>query len=268
MEKPALPFYSEDKNMESAIADKMRLSLQESNDELDKIIDNDLKFKQKLKIGDSAFKYLKTAKNLKNIGEASATGAGIAAITGAGWYMSMGVLGKFALAAGLATTPVGWIAGAGAAGALGVLGLKKMFGKVGEKTMDNIPKFLGTPLDAVALSVSQIIFPPAIRIACVDNDFCSAERDVIQTYFTNEWGYNNNYVNKTIDLYSQKTSAIDYRLFKDMLNKICSTTKELKKDKIINDLLSFLEDVIRADGKVTPEESNEFEYLKLILQGK
>ena len=254
--------------METTLNEKMRLSLEDSSEELEKIIDNDLKFKQKLNIGDNAYRYLKTAKNLKNFGEVSVTGAGVAAITGAGWYLSLGALGKLAIAVGIASTPVGWIAGAGAAGMVGVIGLKKFFNKANAKAIDSIPKFLNTPLDVVALNISQIIFPPAIRMACVDNDFCSAERDVIKSYFVGEWGYNEEFVNGNIDLYSHNISTIDYRLFRETLNKICNTTKELKKDKIVKELLFLLEEVIRADGRVAPEESNEFEYVKLILQGK
>lgn len=254
--------------MSSTINDKIRSSLESSEKESERIIDNDLIFKKKLNIGEDAYRYLKAAKNIIDFGEAAGTGTGVAAITGAAWYASLGVFGKFALLAGFSSTPVGWIAGAGTATALGVIGLKKIFRKVKDKSIDNIPKFLNTPLDAVALSVFQVLFPPAMRMACVDSNFCIEEKNTIQTYFEYEWGYNPEFISKNIDSYAQNIKAVDYRAFKEALSRICGSTKEIKNINITKELLSFLEEIIRADGKIALEESNELECLKVVLQSE
>ena len=251
-----------------SINDKIKSSFEDLEADVKKIIADDLKFKKKLDIGDDVYKKLKTLKNLKDIGEASVTGAGVAALTGFGWYASLGVMGKFALAAGLMTTPVGWIAGAGAAGAVGLIGIKKLFRKADKKMIDKIPKFLNTPLDVVALSISQILFPPAVRMACVDGNFCTAEKETIESYFINSWGYDPYFVKKHIAKLSQHATAIDYRAFKQALENICNGSKDFKKDVIVNELISLLKEVMRADGIEQPEEKNELEYLRVILTGK
>lgn len=78
------------------------------------IIDFPLQFKAKLKIGDEAYKYLSKADNLIDFSIKIAAGLGGGSLFTLGWLATLGPIAKFALLVGFTSTPVGWIAGAGA----------------------------------------------------------------------------------------------------------------------------------------------------------
>lgn len=235
------------------------------SEEPDAVIDNPLVFKMKLDIGEEAYRYLSSAKNLKNFFEITGVGAAASGIAAVGWLSSLGFVGKIGLAVGMVSTPVGWIAAAGAGGAALTFGVKKFFKKTEKATMDNIPKFINTPLDALAKNVAEILLPPSIMIANSDSQFSQEERVCIVEYFFNEWGYNKLFIEKEIEAITENLSLFDLEEYAKQLSKICKKSQELKYDNIRNEILTLTHEIVEADGELRPMEKIMYKQLENAL---
>ena len=153
-----------------------------SND-VESIIDDPLKFKSKLDLGEDAYTYLKNIKNLSKITIGGTAGAGLAFGI---WSSSLGFVSGFGVLIGLVAPPVGLIAAASVVGAAGVIGVSKIFKKIENKTHYVIPKFITSPLDILGISIASILVPLGIKMAYSNYAFSNQERDYIYSYFTEQ----------------------------------------------------------------------------------
>jgi tellurite resistance protein len=232
------------------------------------VLDNEHQFKIKLKIDEKANKYTSLARKTADLSEATAIGVGTAVITNTVWYSSLGVLGKAAVAIGISSTPVGWIAAAGVVATVGVIGTKKVIKNLEKSTTHMIPKNIDESIDSVALCVSNLLLPPAVQIACSDNDFCTKEYNHIVDYFVNEFGYNKNFVIEQIAYIENNLKHIDYRALRNSIESACNSNKDLHKDQIINEIIQILQEVSQADGKSDPNENDELKKARTFLLNK
>lgn len=233
------------------------------------VIDDDFKFKTKLEIGDDHFTYLKGAKNLADFGGSILGGVGVGGIAATAWYSTLGVGGKLLLGVGLASQPVGWVVGAAALGATGIYGFKKAKDKFIKKAEDGlvtkVPKFLNTPLDLLGLSIATLILPVSVKMAHADGNFCHMERSQILKYFTDEWGYNSEFIEKLMQAQESKMESFSYKDYAKTLKLVCKKTSEFKLSQVSDEILNFQREIILMDGEIHPDEEKEFATLKLYL---
>lgn len=230
------------------------------------IIDDDIKFKHKLQLGDDAYKNLKTAKKFKDLTGALIVGVGAFCASYLVWRIYLaGTLSNLASDVGFGSgPPYGRFFFFGVCFFFLTIFVKKLFKKADEKTMHKIPKFLDTPLNIVALTLSEIFIVPAIKIATVDGVFSKEEEDYIKSYFVNDWGFNKKFIDNCVES-GRKKIGCNYDDYVKSLQNICSNSKELKFKTIANELISFLDNIIKSDAKVTPEESESYNKFKKAL---
>ena len=233
------------------------------------VIDDDFKFKTKLEIGDDHFTYLKSAKNLADFGGSILGGVGAGGVAATAWYSTLGLGGKLLLAFNIGN-PVGWIVGATALGATGVYGLIKAKDKFIKKAEDElvtkVPKFLNTPLDLLGLSIATLMLPVSVKMAQADGNFCHMERTQILKYFTDEWGYNSEFIEKLMQAQESKMESFSYKEYAKTLKAVCKKTSEFKLSQVSDEILNFQREIILMDGEIHPDEVKELATLKLYLQ--
>jgi len=234
------------------------------------VINDDFKFKIKLNIGDEHFTYLRNAKNLTDFGESLLGGAGVGGLAAVGWYSTLGVGGKILAAVSLGASPVGWVIGASALGIAGIYGLKKakdkFFTNAEEELVTKVPKFLNTPLDLLGLSLATLMLPVSVKMAYADGNFCPEERSQILKYFTDEWGYNPEFIEKLTQAQEAKMDGFSYKEYAKTLKSVCDKTSELKLSQISEEILDFQREIILMDGEIHPDEEKELATLKLYLE--
>ncbi len=229
------------------------------------IIDDDLKFKHKLQLGDDAYKKLKTIKKAKDFIGSIAVGIGAFFSCYIYWSSqqstSVKLLGHEVYAN---SPPIGWFIFWGIFFFIITFYIKKFFKKAEEKTMHKIPKFLDTPLNIVALTLSEVFIVPAIKIATVDGVFSKEEEDYIKSYFVNDWGFNKNFIDNCVES-GRKKIECSYDDYGKSLRNICANSKELKFKTIANELISFLDNIIKSDGNIATVEIEAYNKFKKIL---
>ena len=234
--------------------------------ETEKIIDDDLRFKNKLNLGEDAYAYLKTAHNLKDFLEVIAIGGCAAGGSYAAWLASLGFFAKLGLAMGIVSTPVGWVAGAGALGALAGVGVKKFFRKARQKSMIEIPKFISRPLDILAECIAELLIPIGVKMALSDGEFAASERKALEDYFHDEWGFNRYYIGERINKITSDIDKYDYSQLKQDLKQIAKNNKELKYNVMVDEILNIARMIVHADGVLQNKESQELYKLESILK--
>lgn len=167
------------------------------NDELKKIFDDEIKFKLKLKLTDSVYKYLLDAKNLEKFAASLAAGLALAAGGYLAWLATVGISGQILVVLGLASNPIGWLALAGVGGVALMYGGKNLIDKFDKEAHYKTPKFLNTPLDYLGQNLINIILPIAIKISMVNGEITQEDEKVIIEQFK-DWGYNENYIKEEI----------------------------------------------------------------------
>lgn len=222
------------------------------------IIDHPLLFKAKLDIGPDAYEYLTKAENFLVFSKSIAAGLGGASLAGVGWFATLGPIAKASLLFGFTSTPVGWVAGAGALSAVFAFGLMQTMKKTQKTTVITIPKHLNTPLDVLAQTVLALILPAAVKMALVDGHVCDNERKVLSDYFVKEWGYNSDFIATAITEQESLIADFDYDQYRQFIIGATSTDIEIKYDVISNELLKLLHDVMKVDNQISPEEEKEF----------
>jgi len=232
------------------------------------IIDSPLQFKAKLDIGDEAYAYLSKADNFIDFSIKIAAGLGGGSLASVAWFATLGPVAKLALLVGLTSTPIGWIAGAGALSAVLAFGLMKAKGKLKDSTTIKIPKHLNTPLDLLGQTVLSLLLPATIKMALVDGHLCDTERKLLGDYLAQEWGFNRYFIANAIAEQEILIVDFDYTQYRQLLIASTCIDNEIKYDVIKEELLTILNEIMKADGKITLEEEKEFKKLSAIISEK
>ena len=230
------------------------------------IIDSPLQFKAKLNIGDEAYAYLSKADNFMDFSIKIAAGLGGSSLFTVAWLATLGPVAKLALLVGFTSTPVGWIAGAGALSVILAYGLMQAKGKSTDATTITIPRHLNTPLDLLGQTVLSLILPVTVKMALVDGHLCENERRTLSNYLAQEWGYNRDFITNAIAEQEGLLTVFDYEQYRQLLIASTCTEKEIKYEVIKLELLGILNEIMVVDGDVSPEEKEEFEKFSKIIR--
>lgn len=235
--------------------------------DIDAVVIDSEQFRKKLNIGLDAFKHLSNAKKLGEFLTAIGSGTGVAAFGGAAWLTSLGTFGQIGLAVGLVSTPVGWLAAAGSGAAVTVYTTRWMFRKVKKDVVTEYPNFINSPLDVLASSLCDLMYPVLLKIAYADKKYCELERETIRSYFINEWGINPDYVESLLDYDEAHLNNYDWDTLSTTIAALAKSG-DLKYTTIKNEILETANVVMLSNGLIHHKELEELLKLEEALQRK
>jgi len=236
----------------------------------DAVISEPLKFKIKLSIGEDAYTSMRVKKAVYAIWDtlgASATGVTVAqsSVVASTFFAPSGFLTAIGLG-GAAVTPVGWVVAAGVVSGFGWASVSKLVQNQSNDKVKVIPNFINTPMDVLALGLFDLLAPLAMKVAKVDENIASEEKQYISDYFINEWGYDRNFVNNGI-LY------IEQNLEEFSIKELASTLAEFKRvnpdcnyKEMAQEIILFLRGVMTADGQIDEREEMAIERVEGIFK--
>lgn len=238
-------------------------------DDVQTVVADPLRFKAKLGIGSDAYLTMKIGKRLQSlwdVGGVAATGASVAASTtvASTFFSAGGFLSAIGLGAA-AATPVGWVVGAAMASGAAYYGITRLFSGYGDDRIISVPKFINTPIDVLGTRLVELIAPLAIKLARIDGNYDPRERDVIVSYFVDQWGIDKSFLEAAITVIEENTTD-------QTLNDIATSLAQFKKDnpdcnysKMCKDILEFLREVASADNFLDEREDMAIERIEKVL---
>lgn len=244
----------------------------DSFDNIERVVADSLRFKQKLAIGGDAYASIRIAKSLQQIWDVSgvaATGAGVAASsTVAGTFFATGGWMSAIGLGAVATTPIGWVIGAAVASGGAYYGVTRLFKGYGASRVESIPKFINTPIDLLGASLMDLLGAFALKIATIDGDVDLRETKLILDYFVKEWGYDASYAEtalKVIEENSEKNKIAEMaKTFADF----AKSNPDCNFDAIRTELINLLTQIAEADGTLDEREELAIEKIARVLDGE
>ena len=208
------------------------------------ILENPLKFKEMLGMGEDTYKTLRVRKKLSTVlGAAGAGSAGALVASSSAVATSFFPASGFLAALGLgaaAATPIGWVAGAGALAGGTYLGAKKLVGKFGGKIedemMSKVPKRLNTPDDELACIMLMLMLPLSLESAKTwDDQITASAGEVISNYYAGKWGYSKSPVDAVMKKMESlgNVSYAALAAFTESLVEFSKTNKDRNRDIVV-----------------------------------
>ena len=221
---------------------------------IDSPLSHPVYFKKELHIGQAAYRSLRIKKRvfelLRPLGAAGvgATVAGSSAV--ATTFFPAGILGALGLAT--AATPIGWVIGTAVfSGAAWTFVARKLDSLTSNRVVE-IPRFINTPLDLLAVSIFDLVCSLAVKLATIDGEFHARERVRIARYFVETWGYDERFVKLAIEMVSESELG-----FSDLVENLVEFTRsnpDCNAPAISQNILAFLREVAEASGGVSESE--------------
>lgn len=224
--------------------------------DLDGVIADPLKFKQKLQIGEDAYALLRATKGVRelwDVGGVASTGAAIAASpVVAGTFFTGGLLS--ALGIGAAATPIGWVVAAAAVSGGAYYGVGRLARRHHSKFVDTIPRFINTPLDSLGMDLLDLIGALALRVAAIDGAVVPQERELICRHLVDDWGYEPAYVAAALDILEATAEDTRVKAVAQALAQFQAANPDCNAQAMQDELLVFLREVMEADGCLDERE--------------
>ena len=232
-----------------------------------------LKFKAMLGIGERAYGLLRTRENMRTFSETIGIGATASTIaassTVAGtFFASSGFMASTLSAIGLgatAVTPVGWVIAAGVITGGAYMGISHLFENSKDTGLIVVPKYINTPLDVIAAALIELMLPVSLKMAHTGGGMTQAERNSIEAYFSDSWGYSSGFVSRLVEEYQNQLDDVSYERLAESLGAYCADSKDCDREVIMSGFVSHLHEVIEADGVIHPEEQEQLDYLTGLL---
>lgn len=236
------------------------------------VIDDPIRFKLKLGIGEDAYTSLRLKKNLQNLWDLGGAASGGATFAGsqtiaamffspAGWLARLGI-------GATATTPVGWIIAGAVVSAGAYYGVTRLTRSFAGPRTRTIPNFINTPIDLLATSLFDLLAALAVKIAYIDGEYHDLERAAILTHFVEEWGYSPEFLEAGLTVIEENADDM-------ALNEIALALAELKRTNpdcnyghMTSDLMEFLREIALADHREDERESLALEKVDQVLRNE
>jgi len=215
------------------------------------IVSDPLRFKAKLGVGEAAFKSLSVTNTVREVWDLVGAAGGGAAVASSSmvattFFAPTGVLAALGLAT--AVTPVGWVIAAGAVSAGAWCGLNHALKKAKADRVVVIPKFLNTPVDALAMSLADLIVPLALKVAKADGHVSQAERAYVTSYLVEDWGYSPDYAREVVRRIEEQLDALDVIPVATCLAHFSKSNPDCVIDEVAQEVPRLLEGIIAVDG--------------------
>jgi len=225
--------------------------------DIEEVVADPLRFKAKLKIGENAYASLRTINRGREVWDVvgtAGTGAAIASSSAVAstFFAPTGLLGL--LGVGASVTPIGWVALAALASGGACYGLYRLLGNAKGSRIIEIPKFLNTPLDTLGLGMFDLMAPVALRLAAVDGQVDSQEREFLTSHLVDEWGLNREFVTQGIGAIEPEVMQGDIEAMAKELADFLHSNPDCNHLAIADELAQFLRQMLGASGELTVQE--------------
>ncbi|MDO8270443.1 MAG: TerB family tellurite resistance protein [Gammaproteobacteria bacterium] len=222
-------------------------------------------FKMKLGIGEDAYKSLRLGNNLSKLSGLlgmGGTAAGIASSTFVATTFFPPVWFAFGASA---VTPIGWVIGAAVVSGAAYVKAADMYQKTRGKLVKVVPTFINTPLDLLAIGISNLAIPIFHHIAMADDHFHENERSEIVDYFVDVWGYDRNYIESRLDAHSGRLPKTIEQAVSEFFAFI-RDNEDCNHQSIAKEIVAFMNDVALSDGFVSAKEKAAIAEIEQILK--
>lgn len=236
---------------------------------VDDVVEDDLRFKAKLGIGEDAYTSTRIKKSVFeawDVAGVAATGAQLAssAFVAQKFFAAPGLLASIGIGTATAATPIGWVIAASVLSGGAWLGITRYLKDDGGKTTV-IPEFINTPLDVLGLGLFDLMAPLAMKVAAVDGHVHQSEVDAIKDHFVRRWGYSEQFVDRGLEFVSQKLHDYDIKTSAATLGAFARDNPDCKADLMLEDIKSFLHGVMEADGRIDEREEMAIERVEKVF---
>jgi hypothetical protein len=243
--------------------------MEDSFQDIDRIVVEPLKFKAKLAIGEDAYTSLRVKNTVVQVWDVAgvATTAAVVAKSSVvastffaptGWLAALGI--------GTAVTPIGWVVAAGVLTGGAWFSITRHLKKASASKVTVVPKFINTPLDVLALGLFDLMAPLALKVAAVDDCVDEPRRRKLDDYFVGEWGYDPDFVDAGIQHIESRLEAVSIHDLAHTLAEFASQNRDCNFHMMSREILEFLRDVAAADGVVEDTEENAIADIERIFK--
>ena len=235
--------------------------------DVENIIEDPLKFKARLNIGEDAYTSLKiknAARDVFDVLGASTAGVAIAqsSIVASTFFAPTGFWAAIGLG-GAAATPIGWIVAAGLLTGGAWVGIAQFIKKTSDSRVTVIPNFINTPIDVLALGLFDLLAPLSYKIADADGNIVKIEENLIRDYFLNEWGYDKDFLDEGLQYVKCNLKNFSIADLSATLSDFASKNPDCNYKYMTNEIISFLEEVMESDGIIDKREVDAIELVRL-----
>jgi hypothetical protein len=243
--------------------------MEDSFQDIDRIVVEPLKFKAKLAIGEDAYTSLRVKNTVVQVWDVAgvATTAAVVAKSSVvastffaptGWLAALGI--------GTAVTPIGWVVAAGVLTGGAWFGITRHLKKASASKVTVVPKFINTPLDVLALGLFDLMAPLALKVAVVDGRVDEARRRQLDDYFVGEWGYDADFVDAGMQHIESRLGDVSIHDLAHTLAEFASQNRDCNFHMMSREILEFLRDVAAADGVVEDSEDDAIAEVERIFK--
>jgi hypothetical protein len=238
-------------------------------DDVESVVAEPFKFKTKLAIGEEAYATLRLKNAVVKIWDvagAAGTGGAIAASApvAATFFAPSGLLAIIGI--GTAVTPIGWVVAAAVLSGTSWVGITHYTKKFSSGRVTVIPDFINTPIDILGLGLFDLIAPLALKVAEIDGHIDEKERELIITYFVNEWGYDLNFVNTGVAFTESKLSEFKIKELAKMLAEFQKSNPDCNYKPMTEEIITFLKGIMEVDGIIDEREEMAIEKIQAIFE--
>lgn len=243
--------------------------MEDSFQDIDRIVVEPLKFKARLAIGEDAYTSLRVKNTVIQVWDVAgvATTAAVVAKSSVvastffaptGWLAALGI--------GTAVTPIGWVVAAGVVTGGAWFGITRHLKKASASKLTVVPKFINTPLDVLALGLFDLMAPLALKVASVDGCVDEQRRRQLADYFVGEWGYDADFVDAGMRHIESRLGDVSVHDLAHTLAEFASQNPDCNFHMMSQEILEFLRDVAAADGEVEDSEENAIAEIERIFK--
>lgn len=232
--------------------------------EPERVIGDSLRFRLRLRIGRKAFRTLQAKDLLQDTWDTAGvawTGAALAksSLVATTFFAPTGIAAWLGLAT--AVTPIGWVVAA-AAGSAGIYYLATRGLAADERFIDEIPKFISTPLDVLGASLFDLMAGLALQVAGADGHVDESEHQTILDHLVIDWGYDEVFARRELARLAEVVDQVRLDALADELARFQAANPDCNGPAMQAELLAFVEELVRADGVERPEEARALAELR------
>lgn len=233
------------------------------------VVAEPVKFKLQLAIGEDAYTSLRVKKIAFDVWDtfgAASTAAAVAksSIVATTFFPSTGLLSVVGI--GTAATPVGWVVGAAVVAGGAWIGITRYLRVQTEARAKTIPEFINTPLDIIGLALFDLMAPLVLKVAYADGALDPTEQEKIERWFIRKWGYDRTFVEKGLAFCATRLDEVQIAEIAVALARYKRESPDCNYRAMSEEILSFLREVMEADGLIDEREEMAIECIARVLE--
>jgi uncharacterized tellurite resistance protein B-like protein len=116
------------------------------------------------------------------------------------------------------------------------------------------------------LGLFDLLTPLALKVAWFDGNIDQTEKKLIRSYFIDEWGYDQNFVDEGMRFTESRLSDFTIKEIAQTLADFKKENPDCNYEAMSRGILEFLHDIMEADGRVDEREELAIEKVQSIFE--